>query len=122
MRPTAKILPLLLAGGLALGACGGGGSSDTATDSTTATADAGGSSSAATVPAGTQVSANDASADEIAAAITAAGVDSADRWAHEVVEYRPYAAGDEARLREELAKYGPTNATIDQILGALTFP
>jgi len=115
MRPATKILPLLLAGGLALGACGGDSDSGSSSD--------GGGATAATVAAGTQVSANDASRDEITAAITAAGVDNADRWAGEVIEYRPYTSADDAaRLREELTKYGPTDATIDQILSALTIP
>jgi hypothetical protein len=119
MRPATTFLPLVLAGGLLLGACGSdGGSTDTGAS---AGSDATATTSAA-ADAASRVSANDASREEIAAAIDAAGVDSAERWAGEVVEYRPYAAGDEARLREELAKYGPSDATIDQILSVLTIP
>ena len=119
MRPPTRILPLVLVGALAFSACGGDDSKDSSSPTTTAAADSGATGSSA--PAGDTVSANDASRDEIAAALEAAGVDNADRWAGEIVEYRPYSAGDEARLREELAKYGPTDETIDQIISVLSF-
>lgn len=76
---------------------------------------------AASAGAGTTVSANTASQAEIAAALQAAGVTNADRWAKEVVEYRPYPLGDIrfTRLREELAKYNPDPAAVDAILSVL---
>ncbi len=115
MRAPLKLIPFVITGAIALGACGDGGSTDTA--------DSSGGSTAVTAAAQTRVSANDASRDEIAAAIATAGVDSADRWAGEVVEYRPYSSqSDAARLREELAKYGPDDATLDRILSALAIP
>lgn len=72
--------------------------------------------------AGDKVSANNASADEIAAALATAGVNNADRWAHEVVEYRPYPADDPnlTKLRDNLAKYNPGAETVDKIVSALT--
>jgi len=124
MRAPLKLLPLVLAGSLVLGACGGDDDASSAPSDTTVTTVADGSADSSTTTAATgKVSANEASRDEIAAALTAAGVANADRWAGEVVEYRPYtSASDEARLREELAKYNPDDATLEQILGALTIP
>ena len=71
--------------------------------------------------AGDKVSANTASEDEIAQALTAAGVSNPGRWAEEVVEYRPYPADDPdlAKLRQNLAKYNPGQATTDKIVSAL---
>ena len=68
-----------------------------------------------------KVSANTASEAEIAAALTAAGVPNADRWAREVTEYRPYPTDDPtlARLQDNLAKYQPDAATLAGILSAL---
>ena len=55
------------------------------------------------------------------AALTAAGVPNADRWATEVMEYRPYAADDPTlqKLQDNLAKYDPDAATLAAILAAL---
>jgi hypothetical protein len=63
-----------------------------------------------------------ASEEEIAAALASAGVSNADRWADEVVEYRPYPADDPelTTLRDNLAKYNPGQETIDGIVSALT--
>ncbi|WP_051684011.1 hypothetical protein [Blastococcus sp. URHD0036] len=74
-----------------------------------------------TTAAGTRVSANTASADEIAAALESAGVSNAERWAEEVVEYRPYPTDDPdlTRLRDNLAKYNPGQETVDKIVSAL---
>jgi hypothetical protein len=82
----------------------------------TASSAAGGGSSAVT-----QVSANGASESEIAAVLAAAGVPNADRWAREVVEYRPYDASDATlqKLQDNLAKYNPDPATLAGILSAL---
>jgi hypothetical protein len=76
------------------------------------------SSSAAAVG---KISANSASQAEIAAALTAAGVPNADRWAREVTEYRPYPADDPTLqvLQDNLAKYNPDPATLAGILSAL---
>jgi hypothetical protein len=70
----------------------------------------------------TKVSANTASEEQIAAALEAAGVTNADRWAEEVVEYRPYPADDPnlGKLRQSLAKYNPGQETEDKIVSALT--
>lgn len=68
-----------------------------------------------------KVSANTASQDVIASALKAAGVSSPNRWAAEVVEYRPYAINDLgfSKLRENLAKYNPAQQTVDQIVSVL---
>ena len=68
-----------------------------------------------------KVSANTASQDVIASALKAAGVPSPNRWAAEVVEYRPYAISDLglSKLRQNLAKYNPAQQTVDQIVSAL---
>jgi hypothetical protein len=73
-------------------------------------------------PAATdKVSANTASEDEIAAALERAGVSNPEKWAEEVVEYRPYPADDAnlTTLRENLAKYNPGQETTDKIVSAL---
>jgi len=69
-----------------------------------------------------KVSANTASEDEIAQALTTAGVSNPARWAEEVVEYRPYPTDDPdlTKLRKNLAKYNPGQETTDKIVSALT--
>jgi hypothetical protein len=113
------ILPLagsILA--IALAACSGSVGADTAT--TVATAEPVATDSTATSTVAT-VSANTASQSEIAAALQAAGVPNADRWAAEVVEYRPYPADDATlqKLQDNLAKYQPDGATLVAILSTL---
>jgi competence protein ComEA len=80
------------------------------------------SSPAASVVESATVSANTASREELVAALTAAGVPNADRWATEVMEYRPYATDDPTlqKLQDNLAKYDPDAATLAAILAALT--
>ena len=136
-RPATLIATAVLA--LGLSACGG-----TATSSGTApaagpaaTASADGGTTAEddataeddtdddaddTAAADARVSANTASEDEIAAALEAAGVGNPERWAEEVVEYRPYPADDPnlTKLRDNLAKYNPGQETTDKIVSALT--
>jgi hypothetical protein len=55
------------------------------------------------------------------AALTAAGVPAADRWAGEIEEYRPYDATDTTlqKLQDNLAKYDPDPATLAGILSVL---
>jgi hypothetical protein len=107
---------------LAIAACGGTTTSSDSTPSASATPTTSGPSNGATLPAAEKVSANTASEEDIAAALSAAGVSNAVRWAHEVVEYRPYPADDPnlAKLRENLAKYNPGQETTDKIVSALT--
>lgn len=114
IAPAALALALLVGGTAACGDDGGSGTASTTTEAPSASE---GPSSASET-----VSANDASAEEIAAALDAAGVANADRWADEVVEYRPYDDADQGfpRLREELAKYDPPEGTIDQIVAVLS--
>ena len=67
-----------------------------------------------------QLDVNTATQEEIAAAFTAAGIPNADRWAREVVEYRPYEADPTwTRLRGELGKYNIDPAVLEQILALL---
>ncbi len=80
---------------------------DTAADTTAASGDT------------TKVNANDASVDELAAAFEAAGIPNAERWAHEVEEYRPYSDDGWAHLRQELSKYNIDDATFEQIVATL---
>ena len=82
------------------------------------TAAAGGSASTG---AAKKVNANTATQAEIAAALTANGVPSADRWAKEVTEYRPYPADDAnfTSLRQNLAKYNPDPAVLEKIIATL---
>lgn len=113
---------------LVLAACGGTGnatSSDvtTAPDPTATTVARSADPSTSTTVAVSvgAVDANTASVDEIAAALARAGVDNADRWAREVVEYRPYDTSDPdlTQLRDELAKYNPGAGVVDLIVSAL---
>lgn len=111
---------------LVLAACGGtGGTTVTTTtavsdQATTTSVQASGTSTAVDASAAT-VDANTASVDEIASALAAAGVDNADRWAREVVEYRPYDTADPnlTHLRDELAKYNPAEGVVDLIVSTL---
>jgi hypothetical protein len=117
MTTTVRIAILCAAGALVLGLAGCGG--QVASGGTAPTApSAGAAASAATG----RVSANTASEDEIAAALERAGVSNPEKWAEEVVEYRPYPADDAnlTTLRENLAKYNPGQETTDKIVSALT--
>jgi hypothetical protein len=104
-------------------ACSSGGSSSTpAGAQPTAVASAAASTAAGSSSAAmTHVSANSASQSEIAAALTSAGVPNADRWAREVIEYRPYDTSDSTlqKLQDNLAKYNPDPTTLAGILSAL---
>ncbi|OLT01359.1 hypothetical protein BJF90_32415 [Pseudonocardia sp. CNS-004] len=114
---TARLAVACAAGVLAFGLAACGGSASTAGAPAPATT---GSGTGPTAPAG-KVSANTASEDEIAAALERAGVSNPERWAEEVVEYRPYPADDPnlTTLRENLAKYNPGQETTDRIVSAL---
>ena len=100
---------------LGLSACGSDGStSQAATPAVAATA------APAAAPAG-KVSANDASKGELVSAMETAGIANADKWADELIEYRPYSADDGSweRVAGELEKYNASPETIDQILSLL---
>ena len=102
---------------MALTACG----SSATSAGTTTTGNTGAASTASATASTGKVSANTASEAEIAGALEAAGVSNAQRWAREVVEYRPYDTSDTnlAKLRQNLAKYNPGNDTVNKIIGAL---
>jgi hypothetical protein len=118
---------LTLAAITALAACGGSGSATSLAPSTAASAapsvaaSAGTSAPGASAGAVTKVSANTASNDELVAALTAANVPNASRWAREISEYRPYDASDATlqELQDNLAKYNPDPATLAAILSVL---
>lgn len=134
MAPTTTRLAAACAAAIALGltACGGSGTTQSenspAVTSTTGAASpnesvaTGSPTAQSTTTASTaKVSANTASKAQIEAALTSAGVPNAERWADEVVEYRPYPTNDPnlTKLRQNLAKYNPGQATIDKIVIAL---
>lgn len=111
---------------LVLGACGGAGdvtgaSTTVASDQTTTTSVEAADTSTSVGVSVEMANANTASVDEIASALVAAGVDNADRWAREVVEYRPYDASDPdlTQPRDELAKYNPAGGVVDLIISVL---
>jgi hypothetical protein len=117
---------LFLAGVLLVAGCGSGETDAGSAASPAATnAESGEQSAASAVEAATssiaKVSANEASEAELVAALTAAGVDNPDKWAEEVVEYRPYPTDDPnfTKLRDELAKYNPGPGVVDKIVSAL---
>jgi hypothetical protein len=122
---TPRLFAAAAACALALGlaACGSGstpsGSAPSAATAPTTNYGATGTGPAASAA---KVSANTASEDEIAAALESAGVSNPEKWAEEVVEYRPYPADDPnlTTLRENLAKYNPGQETTDKIVSALT--
>ncbi|MFD1540941.1 hypothetical protein [Nonomuraea guangzhouensis] len=93
----------------------------TSTTAQTTSAGVSTSSASASAQAG-KVSANTADEAQITAALQVAGVTNPDRWAREVMEYRPYAADDTdlTSLRQNLAKYNPGQDTVDKIVSALT--
>ncbi len=133
-RYRAAIIPVGLAGALALTACTGSagpapstgaGPTRAAVSGATPAAGTGGSPVAgagAASAALVKVNANTASQDEVQRALEADGVPNASRWAREVVEYRPYPTDDPSfgKLRQELAKYNPGPQVVDQIVAALT--
>ena len=109
----------LVAASLLLVSCG---SSDSSTPDTTATTTvvAGDTTTTAAGTAAGRVDANTATNEELVAALTAAEVSNADRWAREVQEYRPYSGTDDwAKLKQELAKYNIDTPTLTKILSAL---
>ncbi|MFN8620344.1 MAG: hypothetical protein U0869_06320 [Chloroflexota bacterium] len=114
MRLRAAVATLSLAALLA--ACGGSSATPTPKPATPAPSAVAGSPAAIA-----KVSANTATADELVAALTAAGVANPDRWAREIQEYRPYDASDTKldKLRGELEKYNPGEETLNTILSVL---
>jgi hypothetical protein len=82
----------------------------------------GGAPAGAPAPAGAKVSANNASEEEIFAALSRAGVPNPAQWTDEVIEYRPYPPNDPnlGKLRQNLAKYNPAPGVVDKIVSALS--
>lgn len=126
MKRTIPLAVLAATAALVAG-CGGSSESDAdaqsggaTTAATTATTVA--APGTTTTPAAGRVSANSASEDDLVAALGAAGVKNAEKWADEIVEYRPYPSDDTsfAKLRQELAKYNPAPDELDRIISVLT--
>lgn len=120
----ARLSCVLISGAVLLVAgCGGStATSENSTSTSAATTQATSTGTAAGDPASSKVSANTASDSEIEAALGATGVSNPGRWAHEVVEYRPYPTDDPnlQKLRDNLAKYNPGEETVNKIVSALT--
>jgi ABC-type glycerol-3-phosphate transport system substrate-binding protein len=111
--------PSSTTGSSAAGSSASASTSDSSTSASTTESSSGGDAAAS----GT-VSANEASVEELESAFEAAGIDNAAKWAHEVEEYRPYDTDDTSftHLREELAKYNPSDGVVDDIVSTLTLP
>lgn len=132
MRPRTALaaIALTLAPAVALAGCSSddagtatAGSDSSSTEATSATTgDSAGSTDGSTSSDTTKVDANTATVEEMTAAFEAAGIANAAKWAHEVEEYRPYDTDDPefTHLREELAKYNPSDETVNQIISTLT--
>ncbi len=123
MISKARLSCVLIVGvSLFLAGCGGSTATKDSSTQATATTQASSTGTASGDPASAKVSANTASDSEIESALAAAGVSNPGRWAHEVVEYRPYPADDPnlQKLRDNLAKYNPGEETVDKIVSALT--
>ena len=71
-----------------------------------------------------KLSANNASAEELEAAIEAAGISNAEQWAYEIEEYRPYSEEDVnfSELWGELQKYNPGPGVVEAIIDLLELP
>ena len=120
IRPRFRPVFTAVAALLVVAACTGGSAATPSTIATTAPATSTPSDASSAAAVG-KVSANAASQSEIAAALAAARVPNADRWAREVTEYRPYPADDPTLqvLQDNLAKYNPDPATLAGILSVL---
>lgn len=123
-RRTLPIASIALGTMALVAACtGSAGTAATAaaTDAPAATTAVDASAAPAASSATTRVSANTASQGELIAALTAAGVPNAERWAREIQEYRPYDASDTGltKLQQNLAKYQPSAETLAGILSVL---
>jgi hypothetical protein len=107
---------------IALGLVGSAASAAAAVPTSSLDATATSNISAPAVVGIIKVSANTASENEIVAALKSAGVPNPNRWAKEVIEYRPYPTNDPnlTKLRNNIAKYNPGQETTDKIVSALT--
>src|SRR5262245_27604376 len=94
MNCKARLSCILMVGALFVAGCGGSTAASESNTSAATTTQAPSNGEATADAANTKVSANTASDSEIEAALAAAGVSNAGRWAHEVVEYRPYPSDD----------------------------
>ncbi len=126
MKALVRRTGLLVAGFVLVAGCGGEEAdvSSEVSEAASALQSAGESAASAAESATSsiaKVSANEASKAELVAALTAAGVDNPDKWADEVIAYRPYPPDDPnfTKLRNELAKDNPGPWVVDKIVSAL---
>jgi ABC-type Fe3+-hydroxamate transport system substrate-binding protein len=119
-RQTTPLASLLAIAAIAMVGCGSSTSSTASVSTQTPSTSTATTTTGSTAASG-KVSANTATADELVAALDAAGVTSADRWAREIMEYRPYDTGDTtlASLRQELSKYNPSADQLAKIMSVL---
>ena len=119
-RQTTPLASLLAIAAIAMAGCGSS-TSSTASASTQTPSTSTATTTTGSTAASGKVSANTATPDELVAALDAAGVTSADRWAREIMEYRPYDTGDTtlASLRQELSKYNPSADQLAKIMSVL---
>ncbi len=115
-----KLVALLLALTLALAIAGCGEDSG---DSTT------GATSPATPAAGDaatagKISANNATVEELEAALAAAGISNPGAWAHDIEHHRPFPADDPefAKLRRGLEEHNAAPDVVETIIGLLKLP
>ncbi|MCY3895764.1 MAG: hypothetical protein OXG17_04760 [Chloroflexi bacterium] len=116
LRVVALLLALTIA--LVIAACG-----EDSGDSTT------GATSPATPAAGDaatagKLSANNATVEELEAALAAAGIKNPGAWAHDIEHHRPFPADDTefAKLRRGLAEHNAAPEVVETIVGLLKLP
>jgi hypothetical protein len=137
MMTRTRVLSAAAVAALTLAACGGGSDKTTTTPATTsqiAATTVAPNNSQATTTANTnqattttakantsgKVNANTASVPELQKAFETAGIPSAQRWAQEVDEYRPYPVDPKwGKLRQELGKYNIAPDVLDKIIATL---
>lgn len=123
-RATALVLGIAaLLGAAGCGSSTGSDQGTAATETgTSATTESTATTGTSTTNTAAKVSANTASAEEITAALEGVGVQNADRWTREILEYRPYDEADAtlAQLRDELQKYNPAPDQLEKIISVLT--
>ena len=76
-----------------------------------------------TAPDG-KLSANNATVEELEAALAAAGISNPGAWAHDIEHHRPFPADDPefAKLRRGLAEHNAAPDVVETIVGLLKLP
>ena len=120
-RQTTPLASLLAIAAIAMAGCGSSTSSNASASTQSTSTSTTTTTTGSTTAASGKVSANTATTDELVAALDCAGVTSADRWAREIMEYRPYDTADAtlASLRQELSNYNPSADQLAKIMSVL---